>query len=149
MDADELTYTMHIIIRFEIEREVISGEVSVENLPKRWNEKMREYLGITSPDDAKGVLQDIHWSMGSIGYFPTYTLGSMISAQLYTAAKRDIPDLESQIEQGRFEDLRNWLHEKVWKHGKRYQTKELVEKATGRPLSPDDYIDYLEKKFTS
>lgn len=148
VNADELTYSLHIVLRFEIELDLIDGKINFESLPEVWNEKFREYFGIVPPNDSLGVLQDIHWSWGNIGYFPTYTLGSMIATQLFTAAEKDIPDLVTNVAQGRFDELRSWLNEKIWCHGKRYLTKELIRKATGKDPNPDDYLNYLENKYS-
>ncbi len=148
VNADELTYSLHIVLRFEIELGLIEGKINFENLPEVWNEKFREYFGIVPPNDSLGVLQDIHWSWGNIGYFPTYTLGSMIAAQLFAAAEKDIPNLATNVAQGRFDELRSWLNEKIWCHGKRYLTKELISKATGKEPNPDDYLNYLKNKYS-
>jgi carboxypeptidase Taq len=148
VNADELTYSLHIVLRFEIELGLIEGKINFENLPEVWNEKFREYFGIVPPNDSLGVLQDIHWSWSNIGYFPTYTLGSMIAAQLFAAAEKDIPELATNVAQGRYNELRSWLNEKIWYHGKRYLTKELIMKATGKDPNPDDYLSYLENKFS-
>ncbi|MCP5005815.1 MAG: carboxypeptidase M32 [Planctomycetes bacterium] len=147
-EADELTYSLHIILRFEIELGLIEGKIKFEELPEVWNEKFKEYLGIVPPTDSLGVLQDIHWSWGNIGYFPTYTLGSMIAAQLFAAAENDIPGLADNIGQGKFEKLISWLNENIWCHGKRYLTRELIRRATGKDPAPDDYIAYLKSKYS-
>ncbi len=146
-DADELTYGLHVVLRFEIELGLIEEKISFENLPEVWNEKFREYFGIVPPDDTLGVLQDIHWSWGNIGYFPTYTLGSMIAAQLFAAAEKNIPNLTTNLEEGKFDELRSWLNERIWCHGKRYLTRELIKNATGKEPNPDDYLNYLEKNI--
>ncbi len=148
IEADEVTYSLHIILRFEIELGLIEGTIKFEELPEIWNQKFKEYLGIAPPTNSLGVLQDIHWSWGNIGYFPTYTLGSMIAAQLYAAAEIDIPNLANNIEEGNFERLRSWLNENIWCHGKRYLTKELIRRATGKDPAPDDYVVYLNNKYT-
>ena len=122
VEADELTYHMHIVLRFEIERDLISGDLAVEDIPQVWNEKMEEYLGVVPDNDAEGCLQDIHWSHGSFGYFPTYSLGSVLAAQLYGSADREIEDLEGDIEAGEFDALQEWLTENVHRYGKRYRT---------------------------
>ena len=148
IEADELTYNLHIILRFEIELGLIEGKIHFDELPEVWNQKSKEYLGIVPPTDSLGVLQDIHWAWGNIGYFPTYTLGSMIAAQLFAAAENDIPGLADSIEQGKFEELRSWLNRNIWCHGKRYLTRELIRRATGKDPAPDDYIDYLKSKYS-
>lgn len=147
VNADEVTYTMHIILRFEIEEALISGKLSVNELSKVWNKKMKDYLGIDVPDDTHGVLQDIHWSAGLIGYFPTYTLGSMIATQLFEAATRDIAGLEEKMAFGDFQQLYAWMHDKIYQHGRRYTTKELIKLATGEEPNSRTYLAYLEKKF--
>lgn len=147
VDADELTYNLHVILRFEIEQEILHESINLKDAPRMWNEKMQSYLGITPSNDAEGILQDIHWSWGLFGYFPTYIIGSIVSAQLYAAAKRDMPDIEEQFRKGKFENMHNWLKEKVHSQGQRYTTKELVKFATGKELSTKDYIVYLQEKF--
>ena len=149
VEADEVTYGMHIILRFELERALIKGELQVEELPARWNELMEELLGITPPNDRLGVLQDIHWSGASFGYFPSYQLGNLIAAQLYQQAERELGDLEEDYRRGEFGRLLKWLREKVHRQGKRYLTQELVEKVTGAPLSPDPFIEHLKKDYLS
>ena len=149
VEADELTYHMHIVLRFEIERDLISGDLAVEDIPQVWNEKMEEYLGVVPDNDAEGCLQDIHWSHGSFGYFPTYSLGSVLAAQLYGSADREIEDLEGDIEAGEFDALQEWLTENVHRHGKRYRTPELVEEATGEEYSADAFLEYATEKFAA
>ncbi|PSP76176.1 carboxypeptidase [Halobacteriales archaeon QS_1_68_20] len=147
VEADELTYHMHIVLRFEIERDLISGDLDVEEVPKVWNDRMEEYLGVRPDTDAEGALQDIHWSHGTFGYFPTYSLGSVMAAQLYAAAEDDITDLEGKIREGDFEPLANWLRENVHSQGKRYTTDELVREATGESFTADYFVEYVEDKF--
>ncbi|MFB6233106.1 MAG: carboxypeptidase M32 [Haloarculaceae archaeon] len=147
VEADELTYHLHIIVRFEIERELIGGDLAVADVPARWNELYEEYLGLTPPSDAVGCLQDIHWSHGSFGYFPTYSLGSVMAAQLYDAADSDIDDLDGKVRAGEFDPLGEWLRENVHRHGQRYETGELVERATGEPFSADAFTDYVTEKY--
>jgi carboxypeptidase Taq len=147
VEADELTYHMHIVLRFEIERELIEGELDVEDVPEVWNAKMEEYLGIRPETDAEGALQDIHWAHGSFGYFPTYTLGSVLAAQLYASADREIDDLEGRIREGEFGPLRDWLRENVHRHGCRYTTPELIEEATGEAFSADRFLEYVDEKY--
>ena len=117
VDADEVTYPLHVIVRFELERALFSGEMSVDDLPKAWNEKMEAYLGVTPPSDKEGVLQDVHWSGGAFGYFPSYSLGAMIATQLYYKAREDIGDLEGQIARGEFKELRAWLNANIHESG--------------------------------
>ncbi|MGZ0747838.1 carboxypeptidase M32 [Haloparvum sp. AD34] len=147
VEADELTYHLHIVIRFEIERELIAGELDVEDVPEAWNDKYEEYLGIRPENDAEGCLQDIHWAHGNFGYFPTYSLGSVMAAQLYEAASEDIDDLEGKIAEGDFDDLHEWLADNVHQHGSRYETNELVKRATGDDFSADAFVDYVDEKY--
>lgn len=147
VNADELTYPMHVFLRFEIEQEVLEGRLAVADIPAAWNERMREYLGLTPPDDAHGCLQDVHWSCGMVGYFPTYVIGSMLAAQEYAAAKRDIPDLEGRLAAGDTTPLQGWLRTRIHEPACRYPTKELIRRATGKDPAPDDYIAYLTAKF--
>jgi carboxypeptidase Taq len=149
IEADELTYDLHILIRFELERELIDGKLEPRDLPAVWNERVRSYLGIDVPDDAHGVLQDVHWADSNFGYFPTYSLGNVIAAQLWEAAHGALPDLEDQIEAGSFEPLREWLRENVHRHGRKFSAAEVVERATGKPIGVGPYIDYLKAKFSS
>jgi len=147
VEADELTYHLHIIVRFQIERELISGDLAVGDVPDRWNRLYEEYLGITPPSDALGCLQDIHWSHGNFGYFPTYSLGSVMAAQLFAAADREIDDLDGDIQGGDFDALGEWLRANIHQHGRRYETDELVEHATGKPLSADAFTEYVTEKY--
>jgi len=147
VEADELTYHLHIIVRFEIERELIGGELAVDDVPARWNELYEEYLGITPPSDAMGCLQDIHWSHGSFGYFPTYSLGSVMAAQLYAAAEDELGDLETKTKNGEFEQLGEWLRENIHRHGQRYETNDLVVEATGEDFSAEAFTDYVTEKY--
>jgi carboxypeptidase Taq len=147
VEADEATYNLHIMLRLEIEIALLEGKVAVKDLPAVWNAKMQEYLGVTPPDDARGVLQDIHWSGGSIGYFSTYALGNLISAQLWEKIVQDIPDLTDQVRAGKFEVLLAWLREKIHRHGAKFEPQELVQKVTGSRIDPAAYMRYLTKKF--
>ena len=147
VEADELTYHLHIIIRFKIERELISGDLAVDDVPDRWNRLYEEYLGLTPPSDALGCLQDIHWSHGNFGYFPTYSLGSVLAAQLYAAADREIDDLDATIRDGDFKPVGEWLRTNIHQHGRRYETDALVEHATGEPLRADAFTDYVTAKY--
>lgn len=147
-EADEVTYNLHIILRFEIEKDLIEGSIAVEDLPKIWNDKVKEYFGIKVPNDALGVLQDVHLSGGMIGYFPTYTLGNLYSAQFYKAAKRDILNLEKEIKNGQFGHILGWLRKNIHIHGKLFSAEELVEKVTGEKLTSKYFIDYIEKKYS-
>jgi carboxypeptidase Taq len=147
-EADELTYHLHIVVRFETGRDLINGEIEVEELPQVWNDRMEEYLGVRPENDSEGVLQDIHWADGNFGYFPTYSLGTVISAQLFRSARHEIPDLDEKIENGEFEPLLDWLRENVHRHGQRYRTEELVERATGEKPKADYFLEYAREKYS-
>lgn len=148
-NADELTYHFHILIRYEIEKELIAGKIEVKDLPSIWNAKYKEYLNIDVPSDTKGVLQDIHWSHGSFGYFPTYSLGSFYAAQFFHKASQEIPDLENQIEKGNFSELLTWLRTNIHQHGRIYSANELCEKITGEKLNFSYFMNYVKKKYAS
>jgi len=148
VEADESTYNLHIMLRLELEIAIIEGKVQVKDLPQAWNQKMEEYLGVTPPDDARGVLQDVHWSWGYFGYFSTYALGNLISAQLWEQIIKDIPDLEDQFSLGRFDSLLAWLRKNIHCHGRKYLPQELVQKVTGSKIDPAAYMRYLNKKYT-
>ena len=147
VEADEATYDLHIMVRFELEISLMDGSLAVKDLPQAWNKKFEEFLGITPPDDADGVLQDIHWSGGMIGYFPTYALGNLISAQLWNKINVDIPDLEKKIAKAEFGDLLAWLQENIHRHGAKYEPLDLLKRATGQNLDAEPYLQYLERKF--
>jgi carboxypeptidase Taq len=147
--ADELTYSLHIILRFEIEKALIEGSLKVKEIPEAWNEKMGTLFGITPPSDATGCLQDIHWSMGAIGYFPTYTLGNLYAAQFFHTFQTHHPDWKDQVAHGNLLPLREWLRQQIHCHGKTYTAAELCHRVTGAPLSPQPYIDYLTQKFST
>lgn len=147
-EADEATYNLHVMLRLELEIELMEGTLKVADLPEAWNAHMKDYLGIAPPNDAMGVLQDVHWSGGMIGYFPTYALGNLISAQLWEVIKRDIPDLESQFEQGEFGTLLGWLRENIHRHGAKFDPQELVQRVTGSKIDPQPYVNYLRTKFS-
>ncbi len=147
VEADEATYNLHIMLRFELEQALVEGKLPVADLPEAWNARMQEYLGLTPPNDADGVLQDIHWSAGLFGYFPTYALGNLLSAQLWEAAAKDTPDLANQIERKQFSGLLGWLRSHVHQFGGMYEPMDLIRRATGKPLGPEAYIRYLRTKF--
>lgn len=147
VEADEVTYTLHIMLRFEMELGLLDGSISVEDAPRIWNEKMREYLGITPPTDTLGILQDVHWSHGLLGYFPTYALGTILSAQLFDTAVAAYPQIPAEMCEGRFDTLRQWLTENVYQHGRKFEPAELIERTTGRPLEIGPYMAYLNDKF--
>jgi carboxypeptidase Taq len=147
IESDEATYNLHIMMRFDLERAMLAGDLAVRDLPGAWNERIRADLGLEVPDHRRGVLQDIHWSMGAIGYFPTYTLGNLYAAQLWDAASRSLPDLEDRLAGGTFLPLLAWLREHVHAHGRRHPAPELIRRATGEPLSPQPLLDYLRRKL--
>ena len=147
VEADEATYALHIILRFELEQELVAGTLAVNDLPAAWNARCEEYLGISVTDDADGVLQDVHWSEGLIGYFPTYALGNLIAGQLWERAHTDIPGLEDQLGCGEFSALRAWLGEHVHRHASKYTTTELLQRELGSPITVEPFIRYLKDKL--
>ena len=148
VEADEMTYALHVILRFELEREMLAGSVRVEQLPAVWNERMHQYLGVQVPNDAQGVLQDVHWSLGLMGYFPTYVLGSIISAQIWERALAATPDLPDQFERGEFGALREWLRVNLHRHGRKFTPKETLEKVTGsKTIEVGPFVAYLRNKY--
>lgn len=147
VEADELTYNLHVLLRFEIEADLLDGTLPVAELPAAWNERTEAMLGIVPEDDAQGVLQDVHWAFGAFGYFPTYTVGNVLAAQLYEAAVAARPEIPDEMERGEFRALREWLTENVWRHGGRYDPDDLVIRATGRPMETGPYLSYLRTKF--
>ncbi len=148
VDADEVTYNFHVILRFELEQEIINDSIDLADLPGLWDAKMKEYLGIDVPDEARGVLQDVHWSFGGLGYFPTYSLGNIISVQIWERALEDMPDLYDQFEQGEFTALREWLRDHLHRYGRKYTPRETLEKAAGSSLEAGPYIRYLKDKMS-
>lgn len=149
VEADEATYNLQFILRFEIERGMISGEIPLKDLPEVWNNRFHEYLGLDIPNDSLGVLQDIHWSMGLIGYFPTYSLGNIISCQIWEKITEAIPDLYQQFERGQFMPLREWLRENLHKHGRKFTPRETLQKVTGKAeIDVEPYLRYLNTKFS-
>jgi carboxypeptidase Taq len=147
--ADEVTYGMHVILRFELEQDLINGRVAVRDLPTVWNERMHEYLGVDVPNDAQGVLQDTHWASGHIGYFSTYLLGTVMSVQIWEKVLDDISDLEEQIERGEFKALRDWLGEHIHSLGRKYSPQETLRRATGSAIDPKPYLAYLRNKYAA
>lgn len=148
VEADEVTYNLHIILRFEIEREMIEGRLEPKDVPPAWNARFAELFGLEVPDDRQGCLQDTHWAIGAIGYFPTYSLGNLYAAQFFEQARNDVPGLEEGFERGEFLPLLDWLRKNIHRHGMRYRAGDLVRKVTGRPLSPEALMTYLEGKFS-
>jgi carboxypeptidase Taq len=148
VDADEVSYALHIILRFELEKRLISGELEADRLPSVWRDYSREYLGVESETDADGVLQDVHWSMGSFGYFPSYALGNLYGLQILRKIKSDIPDFENAAAEGKFAPLRDWLNDNIYRWGCRLEPAELLWKITGEKLSALSFLKYIEEKYT-
>ncbi len=147
VDADEATYNLHILLRFELEQALISGDLKAADVPAAWNQTFQRYLGLAVPDDARGCLQDTHWSGGGIGYFPTYTLGNLCAAQFFAQARADLGDLEAQFRRGEFAPLKEWLNAKIHRQGQRHRAGDLVVAVTGKPLSHRPLMDYLKAKY--
>jgi carboxypeptidase Taq len=145
--ADEVTYNLHIILRFELEQELVSGELEPADAREAWDARIKQYLGIDVPDVADGVLQDMHWSGGAIGYFPTYALGNVVSGQLWDRIQAELPGLDDQVRVGEFGELREWLRENVHRHGRKYMPRELLERMVGGGLDPQPLLRYLRTKF--
>jgi carboxypeptidase Taq len=145
--ADEVTYGMHVMLRFELEQDIVEGRVELRDLPQRWNEKMWDYLRVEVPDDGHGVLQDVHWSGGSIGYFSTYLIGTVASVQIWEAVRRDVPELEEHVGNGEFTPLRNWLGEHVHALGRKFSPQETLRRATGSTIAAEPYLDHLRKTY--
>ena len=147
VEADEATYNLHIILRFELEQALLTGDLAPVDLPDAWNEKFQKMLGLTPPDDARGCLQDIHWSFGGLGYFPTYTLGNLYAAQFMAAARRDMPGLDADFGRGEFARLKNWLTDNIHRHGQRFRARELCRRITGQSLDHQPFLAYLRAKY--
>jgi carboxypeptidase Taq len=147
VEADEATYNLHVMLRVEMEIAMLSGDVAVGDLPDLWNSRMKEYLGIVPEDAASGILQDIHWSICLLGYFATYTIGNVISVQLWEKFQTVEPTRDDQIRRGDFAPLRSWLREVIHQHGRRFEPQELVERVTGSRIDPGPYLRYLETKY--
>jgi len=147
IEADELTYNLHILIRFELELEIFEGGLRLEELPEAWNARYSEYLGLQVPDDADGVLQDVHWAAGSFGYFPTYSLGNVIAAQLWEAARRDLPELDRQLVAGAPDELGAWLRERVHRHGRRRSPAQILAGAGCGELDAGPLLQHLRHRL--
>lgn len=147
VEADELTYSLHIMVRYEIEKGIVDGSITVDNLPEVWNSKMKEYLGVIPETDSDGVMQDVHWAAGLVGYFPSYALGSAYSAQIFNSMKKDI-NIDKVLERGEMNRVREWLGEKIHRYGKLKETPEIIKEITGEELNPKYYIDYLKEKYS-
>ena len=150
VEADEITYPAHVILRYEIERGLLEGNLDLDDVPDAWNEKMQAYLGLSTEGNYKdGCMQDIHWPMGAIGYFPSYTLGAMYAAQQFAAMNKAIPTIRDQIHNGDLSNMRQWLKANIWDHGCHYSTSELIEKATGEPLNANYFKQHLQQRYLS
>ena len=148
VEADEVTYGLHIVVRFELEQELVDGRLAIRDLPEAWNARYREYLGVEVPDDAHGVLQDVHWAAGLIGYFPTYALGNLIAGQMFERAGADLPDLDAQLAAGELHGLREWLRDHVHRHGAKFTSSELLDRLVGGPIAVGPFVDYLKAKVS-
>lgn len=148
VEADEATYGLHIIVRFELEQEIMEGKLALKDVPEAWNARMKQYLGVDVPNDAQGCLQDVHWSAGLVGYFPTYQLGNIIASQIWEKVLADMPDLYAQFERGEFMKLREWLREKLHRHGRKFTPKETLARVVGGSIDVAPYIRYLKSKFS-
>ena len=145
-EADELTYSLHIMLRYEIEKMIFAGEVSIDDLPKIWNQKMVEYLGIEPKNDSEGLMQDVHWYCGLIGYFPSYAIGNAYASQIYNTMKKDF-DVDKALENQDMKKITNWLGEKIHKYGRLKDTSIIIKEVTGEKLNPKYYIEYLKEKY--
>ena len=148
IEADEVTYNLHILVRFEMEKAIFEGKIDLKDVPEEWNSRYEKYLGIRPENDSKGCLQDIHWAIGYFGYFPTYTLGNLYASQFYNAARKALPDMENRAESGDLRPLLAWLRENIHRHGRLYSAADLVRRVTGGPLSEEPFIAHLRKKFS-
>jgi carboxypeptidase Taq len=147
VEADEVTYNLHVMLRFELERGLVQGTISVGELPELWRAKMDEYLGVVPETDADGVLQDVHWSLGAIGYFPTYALGTLMSAQIAEAMEADLGDLDGRVSRGEFEPILDWLRTNIHRHGRKFTAPRLLERVTGDAFSADAWLEYVRSKY--
>jgi carboxypeptidase Taq len=149
VEADELTYNLHVLVRFEIERAVLSNKISVSDIPEVWNSKYAQYLGVTPRSDSEGCLQDVHWSGGMIGYFPTYSMGNLLSYQIWKALQKDIPNTDELMEKGEFQPILGWLQAKLYSKGRSMPPKQVVIEVTGKPMDPSDYLEGLKNKYSA
>ncbi len=147
VEADEATYALHIILRFELEQALIGGQLALRDVPEAWNARFREFFGLDVPDDASGVLQDVHWSGGMIGYFPTYALGSIMACQIWEKVTADLPDLDAQFARGEFAALREWLRGRLHQHGRKFTPRETLQRVAGGPIDVGPFVRYLRRKF--
>jgi len=148
VEADEVTYGLHVIIRFNIERDLFADKIQIDELPQVWNESYNEYLGVSVENDSEGVMQDTHWASGLYGYFPSYALGNIYSGQLHATMQKAIPDWQTQLASGNFSNIKQWLVTNVHSNGNLYAPTELVKKVTGKQLSVDSYLSYLNNKYS-
>lgn len=148
VEADEVTYALHVVLRFELEKSLIEGSLAPQDLPEAWNHKMQELLGIIPKNDSEGCLQDIHWSMGAFGYFPTYALGNLYASQLFEPFEKEYPDWELRVEKGEFAFIKEWLTENVHIHGRRYNSRELLKKVSGKAFTAEPFEKYLSSKYS-
>ena len=149
VDADETTYGLHIILRFELEQELLFGGLATGDLPGAWNAKLEELVGVAPPNDRLGCLQDVHWSAGLFGYFPTYQLGNVLSVQIWERLLGDLPDAYEQVERGEFGEIHEWLREHLYRHGRKFTPAETIERVAGGPIDPEPYLRYLADKNAS
>jgi len=147
VESDEVTYSLHVIVRFEIEKALIEGSLKIKDLPDVWNQKMQDYLGITPPKDSEGCLQDIHWAFGHVGYFPTYVLGNLYASQFFSVFEKTYPDWQSRVAKGDLDFIRQWLRSNIHQYGRQFTPEELVQRISGKPLDESAYVDYLQKKY--
>lgn len=148
VEADEVTYPLHVILRFELEKGLVDGSLKVKDIPEAWNAKMQELLGISPPSDREGCLQDVHWSMGALGYFPTYALGNLFAAQLFTSFAKEFPDWETKVENGNLLFIKEWLHKNIYQHGRRWRSLDLIKEVSKKPFAEADYNAYLTSKYS-
>ena len=147
VEADEVTYNLHVMLRFDFECDIMEEKLSIAELPEAWNDRIEADMGIRPETDSNGVMQDIHWYTGTVGYFQGYTLGNIMSAQFYDAAVKAHPEITEEIDQGKFDTLHNWLRENIYQHGSKYTTNELLERVTGNGLDIGPYMKYLKTKY--
>ena len=147
VESDELTYSLHIMVRYELEKMIFAGELSIEDLPRVWKQKMVEYLGLEPENDSVGLMQDVHWYCGLVGYFPSYAIGNAYASQIFNTMKKDF-DVDKALENGDLKKITDWLGEKIHKYGKLKDTSDIIKEVTGEELNPKYYIDYLKEKYS-